>query len=200
MKSVKSMTLLLIMSASLLMLGCASTSTSSVPKKNALNQLDSEGKLDDQTGVFIMSFGRVEERTFQFQRPFTSYGLFRFDQETESLKKEAIMYAEIGMLTRNQLGKGKYGFPHVREVPAGDYLLQVYEGGNIGSTAFARDIDYRLSIKPGVINYAGEFLLTEHELRKEAIKISNQRERDLHRLSSKFPILSDLDVIELEIK
>ena len=183
--------------------GCASLGDGTKQTENSAPTLKLNGSLNDDLGIILMSAGRVQEREFQFQRPFLSYGIYSYDG-TDYTRK-ALFLAEPYPYY-NQFEKGKYGFVHVRELTPGPYLIRVFKGGSVGSSTYKLDeeIIYKFELKPNVINYIGEFLLTEKIINENSIKISNNFERDIAALTKLLPELSNLEVsmtpLELDSK
>lgn len=94
--------------------GCASQGAF-----NDLPELETNGELPPDVGVLLVSTGRVNSGWFP-KLPFVSYGVYRKAGDGE-VEKVAFLPAEAGLA--NKLGKGKYGFIHVRELQAGSYYL-----------------------------------------------------------------------------
>ncbi len=201
---------LLLLTCILTLTGCATTDTANaIVSKNATPTLKMNGSLDANTGLLVMSAGRIQERQLQMQRPFVSYNIFKLDGENST--KVAFLPAEPSWT--NQFEKGKYGFAHIRELSAGKYALQAVIGRgsslylpaggglvNIGNDKANTAIQYHFEVKPQVVNYLGEFLITEHKLTKDSIKISNRAERDINALTKKFSQIKSLTLINTTLE
>src|SRR5262245_30768591 len=104
------------MLALLLLLGGCATS-------HSLQGFKESGRIPDGVGVVVLSAGRAKacaDCTALKPLPFVSYELFsRAPGSAESMA--AFIAAEAGM--GNQLDPEQYGFVHMNELAAGDYVM-----------------------------------------------------------------------------
>lgn len=192
--------------------GCASNGAVS-----KLSSLKESGELPEDTGILLVSSGRGPSGSL-VQLPFVSYGVFLERSEMEmEMEKVAFLPAEAGFI--NQLGKGKYGYIHLRELKAGKYYLVGQKGrGNgldnplgilavipAGAVHYDSDgkkvgISMQFDIEAGKVNYLGEVLTVSRDLSPEAIKVSDQSERDYAFAKEKQPLLNNLEFKKQELK
>ena len=186
--------------------GCASQGAF-----NDLPELETTGELSPDVGVLLVSTGRVNSGWFS-QLPFVSYGVYRKAGD-EEVEKVAFLPAEAGFA--NKLGKGKYGFIHVRELQAGSYylvgqkgrgnaldtpvgVLAVLPAGMIHYDSQGQRVGITLEFKitAGSISYLGEILTISRELDSDAIELSDQFERDFGHMKARFPQLGGVALVK----
>lgn len=171
-----------------LLIGCSQSIrvSESVAEGVAGNPLD---------GLLLVSIGRSETSRFSLgkQLPFVNYRLVLvLNRESgQGMLVPPSLASEV-MEPQNlfgHLGTGKYGVIHLRRVPAGEYILMGYDRGDLAApyASYLRKrsshpnvtgIPYRTHVLPGVLNYAGELLVTKDASGNESIVVSNQFDRD----------------------
>ena len=165
-------------------------------------ELNENGQLISGNGVIIVSAGRSRSPGLL---PFVSYGIYKKGKDEEA-EKVGFLPAEAGMIS--QLGSGKYGFIHIRELPVGSYYLVGQKGrgnaaflGLVGgmmhfdSNGRQTAIIMEFDVEEGVVTYLGEVLTIARKLNIDAIAITNQSERDLPLILNS-PKLQQLEVKE----
>lgn len=158
--------------------------------------LDSGGFVNnEEVGILVVSAGRLETKWIG-GFPFVDYHIYRLNSEQEieterydTIKGEVVTLKDM----TGQLGKGKYGWIHVLELQAGDYILQGLEAGRLpfstttggtyiyfpGTESEVLNMAFKVTIKPGVLNYAGELLTVEDPRDTGDISVSDQSQRDI---------------------
>ena len=169
-------------------------------------ELNDNGELINGNGLIIVSAGRSRSPG---SLPFVSYGIYQ-KGKGEDGEKVGFLAAEAGLLS--QLGSGKYGFIHIRELPTGSYYLVGQKGrgnaaflGLVGgmmhfdSNGRQTGMVMEFDVEEGVVTYLGEVLTIARKLNIDAVTITNQSERDLP-LMLKSQALQQLEVKENLLK
>ncbi|WP_299775915.1 hypothetical protein [uncultured Pseudoteredinibacter sp.] len=165
--------------------GCASTS--SIPL------LQKYGSLPEGYGIVAVATGRNEVSGISFSNlSFVSYHVMKKNPVGE-LERVKFLPAEPGApkYPLGNLGKGKYGFLHIFEMPIGEYFLIGQEGRGssvvvAGGGAFgvfdeglsATGIAFKFDVKPAQVNYLGEILNVDDNLVTSSMQLSNLLTRD----------------------
>ncbi len=179
---------------STLFLQACATSNSSLPKTS--------DQLAPNHGLLMVTTGRLSKRSL-VQLPFTAFGIY----QKGPLEDAKLVQIILGDQSRfSELGKGKYGFLHVRHMEQGSYYMVGQKGtGSALGIQSGRQIVFddngvpkgpvfEIEIIPGQVLYLGEILLTEYQFAPENFRISDQYERDAQLFSKRFKGLTDLPV------
>ena len=181
---------------------------------NTLYSLKNTGSLNPRKGVLVISAGRERNpckecnANWAGNLPFVSYHLMH-EYEQGKYRKIAFIPSEAGAFS--QIGKKRYGFIHMREMPEGNYVmlgdqsraLFIQGGGMLMMLDHGEsetDISYEFSIQAGKINYLGEFVTQNGLPVNSSILISDERVRDLEFAFKKYPQLKSYDVVDVEVK
>lgn len=199
-----------------LIASCASIPKEGPARTNKLFKFEQTNSLTPRHGVLIMSAGRVREPCDKCNAnswgilPFVSYHILS-TQEDGSFKKVAFIRAENGLF--NQIGQQNYGFIHLRELPAGSYIITGIESRG-RDTMFAANgmfvsildsndetgISFEFEIEEGKVNYIGQLLTTNGNLINSSIAISHHPERDLEFAYETYPTLKQYEVVTSVLK
>lgn len=200
----------------LLMIGCATVPKDGSMRSNKLFDFEKTNAISPSNGVLVLSTGRDRSPCDECQAnfagilPFVSYKIFNL-REDGLLKELAFIKAENGLFS--QIGKDNYGFIHMRELPAGRYIIKGIgaRGNDLGAMAdgmFVSFLDsndqtgiaFEFEISEGKINYLGELITINGKLENSSIEISYHLERDLGFAYSKYPLLKRYEIVTSKLK
>lgn len=87
--------------------------------------------------------------------------------------------AEAGLTLTSSLDDGHYGFAHAYKLPAGSYRMITFKRGTVFDPGGFISPAFYFKVSPNVVNYIGEFLTINDNLKHESIQITFKTERDL---------------------
>ena len=191
--------------------GCATVPSDGPARSNKLFKLEKSDDVAPGDGVIVLSAGRENDPCDECNAnlfgilPFVSYHIFQLLPD-EQYKEVAFLQAEAGMW--NQISKEHYGFVHLRELPAGKYLMiGVNSRGynmmfaasgffvTVGDSGGETGVAFEFEVEPGKINYLGQFLTTNGNLVNSSINLSRHEYRDLGFAYKEYPLLERYEVI-----
>ena len=208
------MKIYLILAISSLLAACATTPPNGPISGNTLYSIEATGQIGDSQGVLVMSAGRERDPCDECNAnwagilPFISYHLMH-EYEEGKYKEIAFIPAEAGAFS--QIGKKRYGFIHMRELPEGKYVMlgdnsrgrpMMIAGGGfflmMDDCSNETGIAYEFEVQEGKINYLGEFVTENGILENSSILLSDEKDRDLEYAYKKYPKLKTYEVIKVE--
>src|SRR5690606_23524275 len=149
--------------------GCATVPGDGPARSNMLFNLEKTGAISPDKGVIVLSAGRENDpcdecnANFVGILPFVSYHIFQLFPD-DQYKEVAFLQAEAGMW--NQISKENYGFIHLRELPAGNYLMVGVDSRGydmmlaasgffitMGDSKEKTGVAFEFEVKPEKINY-----------------------------------------------
>ena len=158
-------------------------------------------------GIMVVSVGRRDTGIFGI--PFVDYTIYQVLGPTEEPLRKGTIQAEVVSLgrIRDEMGPDKYGWTHIRQLPAGNYILvgaraansmMVPTGTGVAfiPALFSNPdlIAFFITIEPGKLNYVGEILTVDRPKDISDFVVSDQSSRDLATVIKREPGLSDLEV------
>lgn len=197
----------------ILIAGCATAPSDGLTRSNKLFNLERTSVLAPDYGVMVLSTGRERDpcdecnANFLGVLPFVSYHIFQLLPDKQ-YKEVAFLQAEAGMW--NQISKEHYGFIHLREFPAGEYLMigvnsrgynmMFATGGffvTVGDSKNKTGVAFEFEVKPGKVNYLGQLLTTNGNLVNSSIDLSRHQSRDLGFAYKEYPLLEKYGVVNI---
>jgi len=196
---------------------CASTGGSEPTRVNKLPSILRTGVLAENTGVIVMSVGRKQKGLEEADGanwagvlPFVSYHIVRVLPEGQ-FEEIAFFPAVIGNIS--QINKGDFGFVHYREVPTGDYMAigdetrggdMVLAGGGYFLTvdpgSKTTDIAFSFTVRSGVVNYLGELVTMNNQLKNSSIRMADEYDRDIQRVMKRYSEVKEMTVNKVTLE
>lgn len=181
------------------------------------------------SGVVLLSAGRLKKPDVFMGfggYPFVDYRIYQIRDVPVVGNPEAISIRPIkliegepasqtAMYPGGHIGKDRYVFIHLFELPVGTYLIAAEERGLQGTSYFAggtyvyspsspnEGINnvFRFTVEPGKLNYVGELLTVCDEVGTQAcIEVRDELARDLEFAGNKQKGISGLPVVHPEVE
>lgn len=158
-----------------------------------------------EKGLVLLSSGRKEKSGFMQNYPFVDYLIFRIESDivvsegwVEYISAEP--FGEVLTHPKGHIGKDRYVFVHVIELPEGEYLLAGKNRANPMVQMYYPSINsmptrngFTFIVERNALNYIGELLTVDDYLNDpNSIQINNEFERDLKYVSKSVKGITEL--------